>query len=34
MTKIALFLRLNNFIKPVGQLRGDGLNVADLPAGL
>jgi hypothetical protein len=30
MTKISLFMRLNNFIQPVGQLRGDGLNVDDL----
>jgi hypothetical protein len=30
MTKIALFLRLNNFIQPLGQLRDDGLYVADL----
>jgi hypothetical protein len=30
MTKISLLLRLNNFIQPVNQLRGDGLNVADL----
>jgi hypothetical protein len=30
MTKISLLLRLNNFIQPVGQLRGDGLNVAEL----
>jgi hypothetical protein len=30
-----LLLRLNNFIQPVGQLRGGGLNVAEfmsLPA--
>jgi hypothetical protein len=30
MTKISLLLRLNNFIQPVGQLRGDCLNVAKL----
>jgi hypothetical protein len=30
MTKISLLLRLNNFIQPVGQLRGGGLNVAEL----
>ena len=30
MTKISLFLRLNNFIQLVGQLRGGGLNVAEL----
>ena len=30
MTKISLLLLLNNFIQPVGQLRGDGLNVAEL----
>jgi hypothetical protein len=30
MTKIALFLRLNNFIQPLVQLRDDGLYVADL----
>jgi len=30
MTKISLFLRLNNFKQPVGQLRGGGLNVAEL----
>jgi hypothetical protein len=35
MTKISLLLRLNNFIQPVGQLRGGGLYVAEfmsLPA--
>ena len=30
MTKISLLLRLNNFIQPVGQLRGDGFNGAEL----
>jgi hypothetical protein len=30
MTKISFLLRLNYFIQPVGRLRGDGLNVADL----
>ena len=30
MTGNGLFLRLNNFIQPVGQLRGGGLYVADL----
>jgi hypothetical protein len=34
MTKISLLLRLKNFIQPVGQLRGDGFNVADLTDGL
>jgi hypothetical protein len=29
MTKISLLLRLNNFIQPVGQLRGGGFNVAE-----
>jgi hypothetical protein len=34
MTKIALLLRLNNFIQPVGQLRGEGLNGAELISSL
>jgi hypothetical protein len=30
MTKISLLLQLNNFIQPLGQLRGGGLYVAEL----
>ena len=34
MTEIGLIRRLKNFVPPVFNLRGDVLNVADLPDSL